>query len=119
MSHPTPPVFDGPEDRNGRRNHDEIRFWADYVRPGHGGYIYDDPKYDTADFADTAPGNLRADYVLPSKRLKVVDTGVFWPTLDDELSRLTGVFDFAQFLQDGIGFPTSDHRLVWLDIRVR
>jgi endonuclease/exonuclease/phosphatase family metal-dependent hydrolase len=30
-SHPTPPVFDGPEDRNGRRNHDEIRFWADYV----------------------------------------------------------------------------------------
>lgn len=30
-SHPTPPVFDGPEDRNGRRNHDEIRFWADYL----------------------------------------------------------------------------------------
>jgi len=24
-SHPTPPVFDGVEDRNGRRNHDEIR----------------------------------------------------------------------------------------------
>ncbi|MBT9386350.1 endonuclease/exonuclease/phosphatase family protein [Pseudooceanicola sp. CBS1P-1] len=23
----TPPVFDGPEDRNGRRNHDEILFW--------------------------------------------------------------------------------------------
>ena len=23
-SHPTPPVFDGPEDRNGKRNHDEI-----------------------------------------------------------------------------------------------
>jgi endonuclease/exonuclease/phosphatase family metal-dependent hydrolase len=23
-AHPTPPVFDGPEDRNGRRNHDEI-----------------------------------------------------------------------------------------------
>lgn len=25
--HATPPVFDGPEDRNGRRNHDEILFW--------------------------------------------------------------------------------------------
>ena len=25
--HATPPVFDGPEDRNGRRNADEIRFW--------------------------------------------------------------------------------------------
>ena len=30
-SHPTPPTFDGPEDRNGTRNHDEIRFWAEYV----------------------------------------------------------------------------------------
>ncbi|MFZ4434744.1 MAG: endonuclease/exonuclease/phosphatase family protein [Microthrixaceae bacterium] len=30
-SHPTPPVFDGPEDRNGRRNHDELRLWSDYV----------------------------------------------------------------------------------------
>lgn len=29
--HPTPPVFDGPEDRNGARNRDEIRFWADYI----------------------------------------------------------------------------------------
>lgn len=25
--HATPPVFDGPEDRNGRRNHDEAMFW--------------------------------------------------------------------------------------------
>ena len=31
VSHPTPPVFDGPEDRNGRRNNDEIRFFKDYV----------------------------------------------------------------------------------------
>jgi Endonuclease/Exonuclease/phosphatase family len=28
VSHPVPPVFDGPEDRNGLRNHDEIRLWA-------------------------------------------------------------------------------------------
>jgi hypothetical protein len=33
VSHPTPPVFDGPEDRNGTRNFDEIRFWADYILP--------------------------------------------------------------------------------------
>ena len=31
--HPTPPVFDGPEDRNGKRNFDEIRFWLEYTRP--------------------------------------------------------------------------------------
>ena len=29
--HATPPVFDGPEDRNGRRNHDETAFWAHYL----------------------------------------------------------------------------------------
>ena len=28
ISHPTPPIFDGPEDRNGLRNHDETRFWS-------------------------------------------------------------------------------------------
>lgn len=27
----TPPVFDGPEDRNGRRNHDEVAFWLRYL----------------------------------------------------------------------------------------
>ena len=39
-AHPTPPVFDGDEDRNGKRNHDEIRFWSDYVDGAD--YIYDD-----------------------------------------------------------------------------
>ena len=42
VSHPTPPVFDGPEDRNGTRNHDEVRFWADYIDPQKSDYIYDD-----------------------------------------------------------------------------
>ncbi len=27
----TTPVFDGPEDRNGRRNHDEVAFWLRYL----------------------------------------------------------------------------------------
>lgn len=30
-AHPTPPVFDGPEDRNGKRNYDEIRLWREYL----------------------------------------------------------------------------------------
>jgi Endonuclease/Exonuclease/phosphatase family len=29
--HATPPVFDGPEDRNGRRNHDEAVFWQRFL----------------------------------------------------------------------------------------
>ncbi len=39
-SHPTPPAFDGPENRNKLRNHDEIRFWGDYLSQR--GYIVDD-----------------------------------------------------------------------------
>ncbi len=31
VSHPTPPVFDGPEDRNGARNADELRLWRAYL----------------------------------------------------------------------------------------
>ena len=41
VCHPTPPVFDGNEDRNGCRNHDEIRLFADYVSGG-ADYLYDD-----------------------------------------------------------------------------
>jgi 3-phytase/alkaline phosphatase D len=176
-SHPTPPVFDGEEDRNGKRNSDEIRFWVDYITPGQGDYIYDDeeqmgglpagesfvivgdlnsdpfdgdslegsveqlltnplvntsvtptsegaveqamkqgganeshegdPAHDTADFADDpGPGNLRADYALPSASLSIEEAAVFWPTSDDPYFYLVGVFPF----------PSSDHRLVWVDL---
>ncbi|MGB3654913.1 MAG: phytase, partial [Rivularia sp. (in: cyanobacteria)] len=175
-SHPTPPVFDGEEDRNGKRNHDEIRFWADYITPGEGDYIYDDnnsngglnsnakfvimgdqnadpndgdsrdnailqlldnpqintsvtpssqggtdaanrqggvneshtgnPAFDTADFNDETSGNLRVDYVLPSRNLKIDDADVFWTTDEDPLFNLIGDFPF----------PSSDHRLVYTDI---
>jgi hypothetical protein len=66
------------------------------------------PAFDTADFADTNPGNLRADYVLPRKNLRIVDAGVFWPLTSDPLFALVGTFPF----------PSSDHRLVWIDVRV-
>jgi myo-inositol-hexaphosphate 3-phosphohydrolase len=181
-SHPTPPVFDGEEDRNGRRNHDEIRFWRDYITPGEGDYIYDDagnygnlaagskfviagdlnadpfdgdstnnavlqlldnslintlvtpssqggidatnrtnqindihlgnPAFDTGDFNDESPGNLRVDYVLPSNNLEITDAGVFWTTVDDELFPLIGDFDSALL---PVGYPSSDHRLVYID----
>ena len=65
-----------------------------------------DPAFDTADFSDFAPGNLRADYVLPSKQLRISDAGVFWPLSDDPLFPLVGTFPF----------PSSDHRLVWVDV---
>ncbi|QZT37121.1 endonuclease/exonuclease/phosphatase family protein [Halosquirtibacter xylanolyticus] len=40
IAHPTPPVFDGKEDRNGRRNFDEIRMIKDYVEGAD--YMVDD-----------------------------------------------------------------------------
>ena len=43
VAHPTPPVFDGAEDRNGRRNFDEVRLWADYISGGkQADYLADD-----------------------------------------------------------------------------
>jgi hypothetical protein len=42
VHHPTPPVFDGPEDRNGKRNYDETRFWLEYLAPGAKDFIVDD-----------------------------------------------------------------------------
>ena len=171
-SHPTPPVFDKEEDKNGRRNHDEIRIWKDYIS-NEADYLYDDagkkgglaneahfviagdlnadpldgdqalgaiqqlldhkrvnpvapkstggafwakeqggvnanhkgdPACDTGDWKDKgkfAGGNARVDYVLPSKTLKVISSGVFWPKADEP------------------GFSAckrSDHRLVWIDI---
>ncbi|MCU0718718.1 MAG: endonuclease/exonuclease/phosphatase family protein [Pirellula sp.] len=61
-SHPTPPVFDGPEDRNGKRNHDEIRFTCDYIEglsymvddQGNSGGLNDSAKF-------VVLGDLNAD----------------------------------------------------------
>jgi hypothetical protein len=41
-AHPTPPVFDGPENRNGVRNFDEVRLWAEYLSAGDKPWLCDD-----------------------------------------------------------------------------
>ena len=62
-SHPTPPVFDGSEDRNGWRNSDEIRFLTtliDRVNPR----LISDEKRKPVDFSKvhfTVLGDLNAD----------------------------------------------------------
>jgi endonuclease/exonuclease/phosphatase family metal-dependent hydrolase len=173
-SHPTPPAFDGAEDRNGLRNHDELRFWSHYLDrragfprddagrrgglrgrhfvllgdlnsdPVDGASRHDavlgllahrhinatvtpmsagaaeaadvqgglnashrgDPRADTADFNDRAVGNLRVDYVLPSRTFAICDSGVFWPRREQPGAELVW----------GDRPPSSDHRLVWLDL---
>ncbi len=67
------------------------------------------PAHDTCDPADNpGPGNLRIDYVLPSANLKVAKSGVYWPESTDPLFKLVGVHPF----------PSSDHRLVWVDFEL-
>jgi 3-phytase len=73
------------------------------------------PAYeDTADFPDTGtngPGNLRCDYVLPGKAgISILEGGVFWPKHDDPLYRLVNMEPTA---------ASSDHRLVWVDLRLK
>jgi endonuclease/exonuclease/phosphatase family metal-dependent hydrolase len=170
-SHPTPPVFDGPENLNGRRNFDELRLWKHYLNAGEQAWLCDDqgrcgglpptsafvllgdlnadptdgdtlpgavqqvlehprvlrypaprseggaaaarsdagpakrgdPALHTAAFSRRT-GNIRVDYVLPSVELEVLSSGVFWPTEDQAEARW---------------LKSSDHRLVWIDVRSR
>lgn len=44
VSHPTPPVFDGPEKRNAARNHDELKLWQEYLSTGDTSWLCDDQK---------------------------------------------------------------------------
>jgi len=64
VSHPTPPVFDGPEDRNGTRNHDEIKLWAEYLNNKNTQWLCDD-KNICGGLSDEArfviAGDLNAD----------------------------------------------------------
>jgi len=83
-----------------------------------------DPKYDTADWADVPAdescGNLRADYVLPSSAFGIADSSVFWPKSTDPLFSLVGAISPVPSSCTGAccPSPSSDHRLVWVDVFV-
>ena len=66
-----------------------------------------DPALYTADFADDTPGNLRVDYVLPSDSFEIVDAGCSGRRSNEERAALVIVEPLA----------SSDHRLVWVDLR--
>jgi endonuclease/exonuclease/phosphatase family metal-dependent hydrolase len=167
-------VFDGPEDRNGLRNADEVRLVTEYAAGRLGDYFIDDrgvagaiadphpfvvlgdlnadpndgdgvrdairdlivgprmapdPKptsdgaaasaarhadlnqgqtgdaaNDTGDFSADGHNNLRIDYALPSKELRVVGSGVYWPKPGEAGAEAAAA---------------SDHRLVWVDVEMK
>ena len=80
VSHPTPPVFDGPEDMNGKRNHDEIKFWADYISPDTGKYIYDDNKV----YGGLKPNDLFA--IMGDQNADPIDGQTFNNAIDQLLN---------------------------------
>lgn len=69
-----------------------------HADPDHSG----PPNTDTVDW-DAPQGNLRVAYILPSRDLRVIGTGVLWPMPDDPLSDLLA--------QTG-----TAHKPVWVDI---
>ena len=130
VSHPTPPVFDGPEDRNGTRNHDEIRFWADYIDPNKSGYIYDDDgkkgglaknalfviagdQNSDPNDGDSIPGSIQQLLDHKDIREKAKDTptspgGAEQALLQDEINddHITDpAFDTADFAEAAFGGP--------------
>ncbi|MEM6310695.1 MAG: endonuclease/exonuclease/phosphatase family protein [Pseudomonadota bacterium] len=138
--HATPPVFDGPEDRNGRRNHDEVAIWSQLLgdlldtkipsgfllaansnldpNAGDGrrramANLLADPRLIdplqsssyglvTVDWQRDDLDPMRISYVLPDTSFKVLDAGVFWPAIDEDMAATVAT--------------ASRHRLVWVDV---
>lgn len=146
-SHPTPPSFDGPEDRNGKRNHDEIRLTADYISGAE--YLYDDEGVrgglaDDASFVvlgdqnsdpidgDSVEGAIAQLLELPriqdpeptSAAGTGTDTADFADPTPGDLrvdyalpSSDLTVTDSAVHWPANAEHP-SDHRLVWVDLQL-
>ncbi|MBK5933755.1 endonuclease/exonuclease/phosphatase family metal-dependent hydrolase [Rhodovulum imhoffii] len=132
--HATPPVFDGPEDRNGLRNRDELRFWQIYLEspdaPARfvllGGANLDPHDGDGHSMAmrafldsglvqEPAPrdseGNLHTAFWPRTASLRV-DYALPAPGLT---VHGTGVFSGFGPLAETVAHASS-HRLVWVDL---
>lgn len=81
--HASPPVFDGPEDRNGRRNHDEIAFWSKYLAGSFG-------EVPDGNFILLGDANLDPD--RGDGRSVAIQSLLNHPKLQDPLSGSTTVY---------------------------
>ena len=144
--HPTPPVFDGSEDRNGCRNHDEIMFWVDYLRGDQATHIKDD-KGTIGGIKDDAlfviAGDLNSDPIRGDGRRAAIQRLLRHPRIVDPQPTSRGGkgttakfggglelrVDFVLPCRDfmlrssEVHWPIdddhpSDHRLVWVDIQL-
>ena len=117
IGHAGPPVFDGPEDRNGRRNRDELRLWetildgtdspfvfmantnldpdrGDGYREAMSQFLKNPRIVDPLAGRITAhwqsPGPMRVSYILPSSDFGIVSARV-WPALEGQQHSLITV----------------------------
>ena len=146
VSHPTPPVFDSLEDRNGTRNNDEIRFWADYITPGPtSDYIYDDEgvtgglepgelfviagdqNSDPLD-GDSVPGSIQQLLEHPLVNARVAPWspgGAYWSDVQGLLNEghlsdpIYDTADFCDFAGCGPGNLRADYVLPRKGIQIR
>lgn len=93
VSHPTPPVFDGPEDRNGKRNHDEIRFWTEYIAPK-SEVVFKDDRGQTGSLDKAAyfviAGDMNADAIDGSGRREAIQNLIGHPRVTDPQPQSAG-----------------------------
>jgi endonuclease/exonuclease/phosphatase family metal-dependent hydrolase len=146
--HANTPVFDGPEDRNGRRNADELRFWQLYLD----GWTPDGPPFAADRFA--VIGTLNVDPDRGEGRQDALRGLLEHPRLQDPVPRRpaggaetadwpepvpgdlrvdyilpavglrvagAGVLwpeGEAEALPASVAALASDHRLVWVDLEM-
>lgn len=109
-SNPTPPLFDGPEQANRRRNADEIRFWSAYLD---GTAFADDDGLSAA--APSAPvvllGNLNLDPFDGAGDRSAIEALLAHPRLHDPAPTSPGGEAAANDGQSGPPeFDTADFR---------
>ncbi|MCR9109182.1 endonuclease/exonuclease/phosphatase family protein [Marivita sp. XM-24bin2] len=117
IGHAGPPVFDGPEDRNGRRNRDELRLWEQIIKDLTGPFAFmsntnldpergegardamalflanselQDPLAGQVTAHWDRPGPMRVSYVLPSSGFEILSARV-WPVLEGQQHSLITV----------------------------
>lgn len=135
--HATPPVFDGPEDRNGRRNADEVTLWrhlldgrldappptAPFVIAGNANA---DPH--RGDGLRDAIAALLADPRLQDPAPHSPEAGkatVDWPADGPGQMRVSYVLPSAGLIVQsaGVAWETAAeaqrHKLVWVDLEIR
>ncbi len=123
--HATTPVFDGPEDRNGRRNADEVQIWQHYL-DGALGLSAPDRRFLLLGNANLDPVRgeglhdvMRSLLSDPRLRDPAVGTDTAnWPTPGPGPMRVSYALPSVDLGVVGAGQGTAvgAHRPVWLDI---